>query len=195
MAIPAHQERRMDFIAALWIPIIASAAAIWFASFLIWAVLPIHRKDFDRLPDEDAFVQAIRDLGLTPGNYIFPHAASRAQEKDPAYIQRMKEGHVGLLSLWGRVNMGRNMLLSFLAYLAASFLIAYLGWVALQPGADFMHVFRVLGTAGVLAHGFGFIAHDVWFGAYGRSILLKFVDGIIYGLLTGLIFAALWPAP
>jgi hypothetical protein len=182
------------FLTQLWLPILLSAAAVWFASFLIWAVIGLHKKDTRPLPDEERFSDALRSLGIPPGNYMFPYCHNRQQERDPAYRERMMAGPSGLLTLFGRISMGRNMILTFVANLAASLLIAYLAWQALGAGAEFAGVLQIAGTAGVLAYSFGFLSNDIWFGTAGRAIVLKIIDGIVYGLITGVIFAALWPA-
>ena len=108
--------------------------------------------------------------------------------------RKWKEGPVGMLNVWGKVSMGRNMALTFIVYLAVSFLIAYLASaILLHPGDSFKHVFQVLGTAGVLAYVFGGMSNAIWFGAYPRTILMNVIDGVVYGLITGAIFAWLWP--
>ena len=53
-----------------------------------------------------------------------------------------------------------------------------------------MKVFRFVGTAGILTYGTANILNGIWF---GRKMVADIVDGIAYGLITGLIFAALWP--
>ena len=53
-----------------------------------------------------------------------------------------------------------------------------------------MTVFRFVGTAGILTYGTANILNGIWF---GRKMVADIVDGIAYGLITGLIFAALWP--
>jgi hypothetical protein len=184
----------MEMLNHLWLPIVLSAAAVWIASAAAWMALPHHKNDFKRLPDEEGFVRSLRTMGIPPGNYGFPRCESHAQTKDPEFQKRWKEGPNGLLSVWGRVSMGRNMVLTFLVYLVVSFLIAYLGTAAPLPrGASFGHVFQVLGTAGVLAYTFGGVPSSIWFGAYPRTILMNVIDGIVYGLITGAIFAWLWP--
>jgi hypothetical protein len=62
------------------------------------------------------------------------------------------------------------------------------------PGpASFAKVFQVAATAGILAYCFSFIPTAVWFGSYKRTIVATFIDGIVYGLITGAIFAWRWP--
>src|ERR1700722_16588643 len=112
----------MDFISKLWLPILLSAVAVWFWAFLSWAILALHKHDMQRLPNEDAFVNAIRPLNLPPGVYGFPFCEDHKQHKDPAFVARWKAGPNGILNVWRTdINMGANMLMSFLVYLAASF--------------------------------------------------------------------------
>jgi hypothetical protein len=54
-------------------------------------------------------------------------------------------------------------------------------------------VFRVLGTAGVLAYCFAFLPNGIWFGAKPRAMAMNVIDGVAYGLVTGAVFAWLWP--
>jgi hypothetical protein len=184
----------MEFIAQLWLPIIVSAAAVWMASAIVWTVLPHHRDDFRGLPDEGAFAAAVGPLNIPSGNYGFPHCESHAKSRDAEFAKRWKAGPRGMLSVWPeKISMPRNMILTFLVYLVVSVLIAYLGWVALGSAAPFRHVFRFVGTAGILAYSFAFIPNGIWFRQYARALFFSVIDGIAYGLITGAIFASLWP--
>jgi hypothetical protein len=179
----------------LWLPILLSAAAVWFWAFLSWAILPIHRRDHGPLPDEEALLRYLRELNLPPGAYGFPHAKDSAQHKDPAFVEKWKAGPTGMLNVLDpKAGMGMNMLLTFIVYLIVSLLIGYIGWAAGLPrGADFWSIFRVLGTAGILAYTFAFLPSMIWFQATPNAKLAGIMDGLISGVVTGLIFAALWP--
>ena len=61
----------MVTIGSLWIPILVSAIIVWFASFLVWVVLPHHKSEYKGLPDEDATVKSLGDI--PPGLYNLPH--------------------------------------------------------------------------------------------------------------------------
>jgi hypothetical protein len=185
----------MDFASHLWLPIIVSAAAVWVASALAWMLSPHHKKDFKSVPDETAFAAAIRSLGIAPGSYGFPRC-DHAKMKDPEFKKKWEEGPVGTLNVWGKVSMGKNMLATFLVYLIVSGLIGYLGWAVFQhDGAALSRsrVFQVLGTAGILAYSFSFLPGGIWFGQSGRAMAMGVLDGIVFGLITGGIFAGLWP--
>jgi hypothetical protein len=88
--------------------------------------------------------------------------------------------------------MGRNMLLSFLVFLVVSVFIGYLAAETLPAGAGAGRVFRITGTAGVLAYCFSWLPNAIWFSHSGASIRNNFFDSVLYGLVTGGVFALLW---
>ena len=183
----------MDLV-ALWLPILLSAAAVWILSAIVWMALPHHKRDFIGLPDEEAFMDSIRKSGIQPGNYVFPDFRRRETMKSEKVCKALEEGPVGHLSLWRPpLGMGGKMITTFIVYLVVSTLIAYLASVALPKPAAFAKVFQVVGTAGILAYSFAFIPNAIWFGAYKRTIVASFIDGIVFGLVTGAIFAWRWP--
>ena len=184
----------MELILPLWLPILLSAAAVWIVSAIVWMALPHHKNDFIGLPDEDAFMDYIRKSGIKPGNYVFPDFRKREAMKSEKVCKALKEGPLGHLSVWQTpCTMGGKMFATFIVYLVVSTLIAYLAAVALPKTAHFAKVFQVVGTAGILAYCFSFIPNAIWFGAYKRTIVASIIDGIVYGLITGAIFAWRWP--
>lgn len=187
----------MEFLTHLWLPIAASAAAVWIASFLAWMLIGHHKRDWRELPDESAFLGAIKQLGIPAGNYGFPEfrrCEGLTKEQKKVKWEQMQKEPMGLLRVWGPISMGRNMVLTLLVYAAASTLIAYLGWNALpHHGAAFAQVMQVLGTAGVLAYCFASLPNDIWFQKSGREVLMNLIDGVVFGLITGAVFGWLWP--
>ena len=184
----------MSELATLWLPILLSSVAVFFASFLAWVVIGHHTPDWREIPDEGDVVDFIRSQGLRPGQYIFPIARTKEAMADEAKQQRITSGPWGTLNIWSsQANMGRNLLRTFVFYLVTSFFIAYLATLALEPGATFSKVFQVTGTSGILAYAFGHIPNSIWFGTHRRPLLMDVIDGIAFGLITGLIFAAFWP--
>lgn len=182
-------------LADLWLPILLAAVAVWIVSALAWTLFPHHHRDFDKLPDEAAFCAQLKALNIGPGNYGFPNAADCKGGNKEEMQRRWKEGPIGWLTIMPTpLNMGRNMILSFLVYLAVSLFIAYAGAITLPRGTGFATVFRVLGAAGVAAYAFASLPHGIWFGSKPRALLMCMLDGIAYGLATGAVFAALWPS-
>lgn len=186
----------MKSLLSLWLPILLSAAAVWMVSIIASMALPHHKQDFIALPDEDGFADAIRKGGIKPGNYLFPDFREREAMKSEKVQRALNEGPVGHLSVWKTpLTMGDKMAATFVVHLVVSALIAYLTSVALPGAAPFSKVFQVAATAGILAYCFSFIPSAIWWGSYPRTIAANVFDGIIYGAITGAIFAWRWPHP
>lgn len=196
----------MDFLTHLWLPILVSTAAVWIASSLAWMVIGHHKNDWKSLPDENAFIDAVERLSIPPGTYGFPEfrrCDGLSKEQKMALWENMQKRPMGLLRVWGPINMGKCMILTLMVFLIASTLIAYLAWNALphagavgalsaaRPG--FARIMQVVGTAGVLTYCFASLPNDIWFQRSKREVLTSVVDGIAFGLITGAVFAWLWP--
>lgn len=196
----------MITIADLWLPILVSAVAVWIASAIAWMAMPHHKGDFKKLSNEDAVMSAVRGLGVPPGVYFFPHmqGCNKAKmEADPVAKEKFEYGPHGLLQVWppGALSpkkMCRNMVTIFAVYIVVSVFVAYLATLAggvggLPRGSDFLKVFQFTGTAAVCAYCFGGLPQDICFNKPTRTVLANLVDGVAYGLITGAIFAWLWP--
>lgn len=183
----------MDFIIALWIPILASAAAVWFVSALCWMAIQHHNKDTKTIPNEQEFLDTVKRMNIPPGVYGFPDF-KKCKDQPKEERHKWPEGPMGLLRVWAPMSMGTNMLLTFLSFLLVSTIIAYLGWACLKhSGEAFGHVMQVLGTAGVLAYCCSSFPGDIWFQQSRRAMLMNLLDGIAFGLVTGAMFGWLWP--
>jgi hypothetical protein len=182
----------MDFLSQLWVPILVSAVAVWFVSFLMHMVIPIHKGDFKGLPDEDKVLDAIR--GVPAGDYMFPYCKPE-QMKDPDMKAKMERGPIGILTVWpGQVNMGQNLIVTLLFYVLVGVFVAYIGWHGLagNPAAgEYLERFRMTGAVAFAAHGLGWMSYAIWY----RNIRFwpNFIDSVIYALVTAGIFAAMWP--
>jgi hypothetical protein len=182
-------------VASLWLPILVSGIALFFASWAAWMVLPHHKADWVGLPNEETIMRQIKADNLPPGQYCFPYASSPEAMKSEAFKARMQAGPRGTLTLWkGPPNMGMNLACTIVFFLIANAVIAYLAGMVISPisdPGDRWKIFRFVGTAGVLTYGTANILNGIWF---GRKMVSDIVDGIAYGLITGAIFALLWPA-
>ena len=186
----------MVTIGALWLPILLSGITVWVASAIIWMVMPHHKSDFGKLPDEDAARQALVPQRLAPGWYSIPYAVSQKDLQDPETIRRFEEGPVGFFAVVpsGAPTMGSKIALSFVFYLVISLLVAYLASRTLDPGADYLAVFRVTGTVAWLAYGAATIPDAIWFGRPWSVVVKGLLDALLYGLLTAGFFGWAWPA-
>jgi len=66
-------------LVTLALPIILSAVALFFASFLSWMVLPFHRQDWIKVAKEDQLLQALR-VGF-PSAGVLHHEASTGPQR------------------------------------------------------------------------------------------------------------------
>jgi hypothetical protein len=179
----------------LWLPIVLSAIAVFIAGAIAWMALPHHKDDYKKLSTEDAVLASIRANAVPPGQYMFPYCGSPADMKDSETKRRYEAGPHGILTVWpGAPSMGKNLALNFLFNLGTSVFVGYIASRALPRGAQFLDVFQLAGTTGILGYAFGGIPHGIWMGRKPRSLAMDFMDGTFYGLVTGAVFAALWPA-
>jgi len=178
-------------LTSLWLPILLSGAALFFASFISWMVVQLHKKDWGKLPNEDTVMKSLREQNAPLGSYMFPYCDTPEQMKSEAHQKKYQEGPRGVLTLMNPVNMGQNLGLTLLYFMAVSGTLGYLASFALPAGAPFLNVFRFVGTAGLLAFLSAILQHAIWF---RNRIAGHVVESVAYALITGLIFAACWPA-
>src|SRR5881296_1435485 len=110
-------------VMSLWLPILLSAVVVFVASSIIHMVLPYHRGDYKKLPDEDGVLSALRQFAVAPGDYLFPKPDS------------------------AKPMMGKPLGLWFLYCVVVGFFAAYIAGRALQPGASYLSVFQIAGAA------------------------------------------------
>jgi hypothetical protein len=184
----------MGFLASLWIPIVLSAVIVFIASSIMHMLLPYHRNDYRKLPDEEKVLGTLRGTGLTRGQYVFPFCTHKDM-KSPEMIEKYKQGPVGTITVFpsGPPVMGKFLGLWFGYCLIIGFFVAYLAWHTLAVGTNHLVVFRVVGTAAFLAYGLGQLSNGIWKGQLWSTTIKEVLDGLIYGLLTAGTFGWLWP--
>ena len=89
----------MAFLTDLWLPILASAAAVFVVSSLLHMLLPWHRGDAGKLPGEDAVLETMRAQGVEPGSYMFPCSGSMRDMATPEMVAKYDRGPVGFLTV------------------------------------------------------------------------------------------------
>lgn len=182
-------------ISALWLPILLSSVIVFVASSILHMVLPIHKSDYRKLPDEDIVLEALRSVGVTPGRpYHFPYTTHK-EMKSPEAIAKFKRGPVGLLTIIrsGPPAMGKYLGQWFLYCVLISFFVAYLTGRTRGPGAEYLEVFRVAGTSAFLGYAAAQIQDAIWKGQTWGVTVKAVLDGLIYALLTAGTFGWLWP--
>lgn len=179
-------------VASLWLAILVSAVIVFVASSIIHMVLPYHRSDYKKLPDEESARAALR--GVPAGLYHAPHC-THDNMKTPEVQQKYKEGPIALISIYpsGPVNMGKFLGLWFVYLLVVAFFTAYVAGHVLAPGAHYLEVYRVVGAVSFMALGLANISNGIWRGWPWGVVSKEVIDGLIYcGLMAGT-FGWLWP--
>lgn len=175
-------------IMTLWQPILASAVLAFAAGAIIWMVMPWHKSDWSKTPDEEAVRAALK--GAKPGMYTVPHCADPAQYKDPDMQQKFIEGPQAFITVVpsGLPTMGSKLAMMFGYNLLVAIICAYFVSRTVGAGADYLSVFRIAGAVAFVAYGMAYIQESVWFGRSWSVTLKALLDALIYGVLTGGVF-------
>jgi hypothetical protein len=178
----------------LWLPILLSAVAVFLVSGLLHMVLNFHKNDYKGVRNEDEILEAMRKEGVDPGMYMFPHGEGMSAMKDPKWIEKCKEGPVGILTIMppGVPNMGKSLGLWFGYCLLVGIFVAYLTSRTVASGSDYLMVFRVAGTVAFMGYGVGNIVDSIWRAQPWGVTFRHVFGGLIYALLTAGVFGWLW---
>src|SRR5687768_2014145 len=178
---------------SLWIPILVSAVIVFVVSAILHMVLPYHRTDFVKLPNEEGAMNALRQA--PPGDYMMPHGDGPAAMKDPAFIEKMTRGPIAVVTVLpsGPPSMTKNLVQWFVYSLVVSIFAAYVAGRTLGPGAEYMQVFRFAGTTAFIGYGLALAQNSIWYGRKWSTTLKSMFDSLLYGLLTAGAFGWLWP--
>jgi hypothetical protein len=182
-------------ISALWMPILLSAVIVFVASSILHMVLPYHKSDYRKLPEEDRVVDALRAAGVTPGPvYHFPHTTHKDM-KSSEVVEKFKRGPIGLLTVMpsGPPAMGKYLGLWFVYCVVVSILVAIVAGTTLSPGTRYPVVFHLTALTALLGYAVGHLQDSIWKGQAWGVTFKHVVDGFIYALLTAGTFGWLWP--
>ena len=185
----------MEFLAVLWLPILLSAVAVFVVSSLFHMVIPIHKGDVRGMSNEETVLDAMRAGNLEPGEYMFPYCGDMKEMRTPEFRVRMDRGPVAFMTVMpnGPLNFGTSLVQWFVYSLLIGVLVAYVGDLGIPRGTGFSRAFQVLGTVAVLPYAFSYLHDFIWKGK-SLNVVLKFMfEGVVYGLVTGAIFAWFWP--
>lgn len=185
----------MVALTALWLPIVLSAVFAFIASSVFHMVLPHHKGDYGKLPNEADIMDAMRKAGVTPGDYVMPRMDSHAAMKDPAFIEKMTKGPVAMMTVMksGPPAMGGQLAQWFVFCLVVSVFAAYIAGRALGPGAHYLAVFRFAGCTAFVGYTLATWQDSIWYKRAWSTTIKNTIDGLAYGLLTAGTFGWLWP--
>ncbi|MBI2073018.1 MAG: hypothetical protein HYT81_08315 [Gemmatimonadetes bacterium] len=186
----------MVSLMSLWLPILIGAALVFIASSIVHMVLPYHWNDFGTVPKQDEVAAALRPFAIPPGDYMLPRPASRKDMKTPAFQDKVNKGPVVAMTVFpsGQFAMGKQLALWFVYCAVIGLFAGYVASRTLDPGTEYLQVFRVTGTVAFAGYGLALLQGSIWFGRRWSTTLKAVADALVYGLLTAGAFGWLWPS-
>ena len=185
----------MVTLMSLWLPILVSAVAVFFASFLLHMVIPFHKNDIKKIPREDEFLNAIRGFDLPAGDYAAPHADSPAAMKDPAFLEKRAKGPTVIMTTkpGAPPPMSSHLTQWFIYCIVVSVFAAYIASRTLMAGTEYMQVFSIVGTTAFMGYALALVQNSIWWMKNWGATFRSAVDGLAYALLTAGVFGWMWP--
>jgi hypothetical protein len=115
----------------------------------------------------------------------------RSQE----FIAKMNKGPIVIMTVipGGQINMGKNLALWFVYSLVVSLFAGYIASRAVGPGADYLDVFRFVGTTAFMGYSLGLVQFSIWYHRNWMTTCKSVFDGLVYALFTAGAFGWLWP--
>ena len=185
----------MTGLFALWLPILVSSVIVFVASSLIHMVLPWHKSDYPKLPNEDRVRDALRPLAIPPGDYFIPRPSDSREMRSPEFAEKMRQGPVVIFTVKpsGPMSMQRNLVMWFVYTLVVGLFAAYVAGRALPAGAPYLRVFQFVGVTAFAGYTLALWQMSIWYSRAWSTTIKSSVDGLIYALLTAGTFGWLWP--
>jgi hypothetical protein len=186
----------MAALSALWLPIILSSVVIFIVSSLIHMLTPWHKSDYPRIPNEDKVMDALRPLNIPAGDYMFPMPSSMKEMKSPEFTEKRRKGPSMVVTVFPTdqvISMGKSLVLWFLYTIVVGIFAAYVTVHAVPIGAEYLQVFRFIGTVAFIGYSLALWQMWIWYNRSWVTTLKSTIDGLIYALLTAGVFGWLWP--
>jgi hypothetical protein len=186
----------MVSLTSVLVPILASAVIVFLASSVLHMMLTYHFSDVAGVPNEAGVMAALRPFNIPPGDYMIPRAASMKESRDPAFLDKLKQGPVAIMTVLptGPFNMGKSLAQWFVYCLVIALFAGYVASRTLGPGAEYLSVFRVVGTVAFIGFAGGLWQDSIWWSRKWSTTLKSTFDALVYGLLMGGTFGWLWPS-
>ncbi len=185
----------MTALSTLLLPILLSAVAVFLLSFVIHMVTGWHKNDYPKMPNEDQVRDALRPFAIPPGDYMVPRPSSSQEMRSPEFDAKLKQGPVLVVTVMpnAMMSMGTNLALWFGYSLIVSLFAAYMAGHALHPAAPWRAVFRFVGLTAFIGYAVALWQMSIWYRRSWATTFRATVDGVVYGVVTALVFVWLWP--
>src|ERR1051326_5513819 len=155
----------MTELQALWLPILLSSVIVFIASSIVHMVLPWHHSDYPKLSKEDQVMDALRPLGIPPGDYFVPRPSGREDMQSEKFKEKLKAGPSMVFTILpsGGMAMGRNLSLWFVYLIVVGIFSGYVASAALPPGTSYLKVFPLAGTTAFVGYSLALWQMSIWY--------------------------------
>ena len=180
----------------LWLPTLLSAVAVFVLSSIIHMVVPWHKNDYAKFPDEAGILAALRGFNLASGEYMAPRPSSRQDMGSPEFREKVRQGPLVILNIahGDSVSMGRPLILWLIYVLVVSAVAGHITYRATGGHPEDGHIiFHTVGLSALLAYVGALWQQTIWFRKPAATSAKSTFDGLIYAVVTGLIFVYFWP--
>jgi hypothetical protein len=179
---------------SLVLPILVATAAVFILSLIVQMAAPWHKKDFDNVPDDDAFLNAIRQLDIPPGDYTVPSPRLPDGRRNPDFVEKWAAGpSVTMTVIPGSANMGRYMAQWFGFTLLVAAIAGWITCTIVEQSRDRHAVFHYGAIITFLCYSLGAWPLSIWYHRKWSTAFKNALDAILYGVATGAVFVWLWP--
>jgi hypothetical protein len=185
----------MISLTALLLPALVAAVLVFLASSLIHMLTPWHAGDFQRLPNEDAVLAALRPFNIIPGTYVAPRPSGMKEMGSPEFAAKVQQGPNLMMNVMPNVRggMGAQLALWFVYSFVIALFSGALVAKGFRAGSDYMVVFKFVGAVAFASYSFGLWQMSIWYRRPWSVTLKSTIDGLIYAGLTAGAFGWLWP--
>ena len=180
----------------LWLPILASAIAVFVASSLVHMVIKWHNSDYRKLPNEEEARATLRSVATAPGMYFIPHCPDMKEMQKPENIQKFVDGPIAMMTIRppGKPSMGAPLAQWFVLNVFVAAIGAYVACYMLPPIPSFLAACRPMAVVTFMSYAVGALSNGVWYGKPWPVVVKELLDAAIYATVAGCVFAWLWPA-
>ena len=185
----------MTPITSLVLPILVAAALVFVLSSIIQAMMPWHKSDYGNVPDDEAFLSAIRQLNVPPGDYLVPSPRLPGGARNPEFVAKWARGpSVMMTVIPPSASMGRYMGQWFAFTVLVAAIAAWVTGTIVGPGGNDHAVFHYGAIITFLSYSLGAWPLSIWYHRKWSTALKGALDSIFYGVATGIVFTWLWPS-
>ena len=179
----------------LWLPTLLSAVAVFILSSIIHMVVPWHKNDYAKFPDEAGVLDALRGFSLASGEYMAPRPTSRSDMGSPEFAEKVKRGPLIILNVASSdsVSLARPLIFWFIYVIVVSAMAGHIAYPRHDLQVDSRSIFHTVALTSLLGYTGALWQQTIWFRKPWLTSFKSTFDGLIYAIVTGLIFVYFWP--